>query len=354
MAPRRGGGSGGGGSISTCPGAFSETYSQVNLANIVLFFVITLGISIALCSIRKKSGAGKKILGIPYIIALFLFLISYALDLISLVLQECDATTNNDTYFSIYIATNVFWYLAFWLLLFIVVYVLNTMLRQHLGGATRVFNIVYLAIVGVMFALTAVQIGISSYNLWTQTDAGYDSNSEMIVRPAEELRIAYNVLYLLSVLASGALALMTVFALRSRRHAAGDLLGWIIALYVVMLVWCIIGVVFAASFLQDKELTYTTTQALSWIYNLFQALTFIFLLCIAKHVAWTKSAETTTAPNSVYAPVAVQQQPAYMPAAYPQQQQYAYNGNNINGQQQYHHYNQAPVYNGQGGAAPLR
>lgn len=66
MSPRGG---------STCPGAFSDVYSQVNFANIVLFFVFFFGISIAICFARKKSGAGKKIIGLPYIIAVFLFLL---------------------------------------------------------------------------------------------------------------------------------------------------------------------------------------------------------------------------------------------------------------------------------------
>ncbi|CAO2654286.1 Nn.00g110190.m01.CDS01 [Neocucurbitaria sp. VM-36] len=349
MAPRRGGGSssGGGVSVSSCPGAFSDTYSQVFFANTVLFFAVFLGISIALCTIRKKSGAGKKILGVPYIFAVFLFLLSYGLDLISSVLVEC-GTVNLNSYYSLLIASNVFWYVGYWLLLFVIVYVLNTMLRERLGGVTVVFKVIYLAILGLMFALTCGQIGLSCYNLWTQTDAGYDAGAQLLTYSAERVRIAYSVLYFLSVLASGALSLVTVFSLRSRRHATGDLVGWIIALYFAMVLWCILSIVFAAATLQNTNLTFDTSAALSYILNFFQALSFIFLLCIAKHAAWSKTADNAT--SSMYDPAT--HQPAYAPAMVPQQQQYAYNAGNTNGQQYY--YNQAPVYNGQGGAAPLK
>jgi hypothetical protein len=77
MAPKRGGGgssgSGSGSSISTCPGAFTDIVSQVSFTYIVLYFTIFLGIIIASSCIRKKSGAGKKLIGVPYILALLLF-----------------------------------------------------------------------------------------------------------------------------------------------------------------------------------------------------------------------------------------------------------------------------------------
>lgn len=76
MAPRRGGSSGSssGSSISSCPGAFSDTVTQVLFASDVLFLVVFFGITITLCSFRKKSGGGKKLLGVPYILALLFFL----------------------------------------------------------------------------------------------------------------------------------------------------------------------------------------------------------------------------------------------------------------------------------------
>jgi hypothetical protein len=66
-------------------------------------------------------------------------------------------------------------------------------------------------------------------------------------------------------------------------------------------------------------------MAMSYVNGFFHALSFIMLLCIAKHVSWTKP--TATTPQE-YAPV--------------MQQQTAYGGYPNNGQHEY--YQQAPVY----------
>lgn len=41
----------------------------------VIFFAVYLGISIALCIVRKKTGPGKRLLGVPYIVALTFFIL---------------------------------------------------------------------------------------------------------------------------------------------------------------------------------------------------------------------------------------------------------------------------------------
>ncbi|KAH7410259.1 hypothetical protein DE146DRAFT_775667 [Phaeosphaeria sp. MPI-PUGE-AT-0046c] len=95
MAPKRGGGGGSfssGGSSNTCPNAFTTTEEQANFANDVVFFVIFLGIALALCSFRKKSVAGKKLLGLPYIGTILFFLLSCACSIIATVLQQCEVT----------------------------------------------------------------------------------------------------------------------------------------------------------------------------------------------------------------------------------------------------------------------
>ncbi|KAF2853985.1 hypothetical protein T440DRAFT_476597 [Plenodomus tracheiphilus IPT5] len=326
MAPRRGGSTYG---SSTCPGAFASTESQVYFACVVIFFAVYIGISISLCVVRKKHGTGRRLLGAPYMLALLFMLVGYAIELSATVLLECN-TVVRSSYYALAIAMTVFYYLAYWILLFIVVYTLNTMLREHLGSSSSTLKIVLLAIVGVMFAVTAAHIGITSYNLWTATDAGYSSNANFIIHPAERLRTAWNVLYFLSVIAAGFFALMTLFAMRSRSQSGSGLLIWVIALIFSMAFWIIIGIVFAASYLTDdfNIITFETNASLTYVQSFFQALSFIILLCIARHGAWSKSAvpASTVTP---YAPVAQNQHT------------YAYNAG---GQQDY--YNQAPVYAG--------
>ncbi|KAI8938269.1 hypothetical protein NX059_005928 [Plenodomus lindquistii] len=310
MAPRRGGSSyGSSSSSSTCPGAFEDTQSQVYFACIVLFFLVYIGIAIGLCVVRKKSGAGTRLIGVPYMSALFFMLVAYALDLVSMVLLECGTVAS--TLYSLAIASSIFYLLAYWTLLFVVVYTLNTLLREHLESPSKAIKMLLLAIVGVMFAITAAHIGVTSYNLWAATDDGYSSNANFIIHPAEQLRVAWNVMYFLSVITAGVLSLLTIFAMRSRRQSGSGLLGWVIALTFSMAVWIIIGVVVAASYLTDdfNIITFETNAALMYIQSFFQAMSFIILLCIARHGAWSKTgaAASMVAPQDHYnqAPVYV-------------------------------------------------
>jgi hypothetical protein len=76
MAPRGGRGGGGGSSgdgLSSCPDAFLTPTEQASFALDVVLFAIYLGIFIALCVFRKKNVAGKKLLGLPFIGAVFFF-----------------------------------------------------------------------------------------------------------------------------------------------------------------------------------------------------------------------------------------------------------------------------------------
>ncbi|KAH9861628.1 hypothetical protein J1614_011380 [Plenodomus biglobosus] len=326
MAPRRGGSSFGSSSTSdVCPEAFSSTESQVYFACIVIFFVVYLGISLSLCVVRKKAGTGRKLVGVPYMLALFFMLLGYALELCAVVLLECDAVVSSN-YYSIAIAMTVFYSLAYWTLLFVVVYTLNTMLRERLGNSSSMIKIFLLAIVGVMFAITAAHMGVSCWNLWAVTDAGYWSDADLIARPAEQLRTAWNVMYFLSVVAGGILALITAFSMRSRMQSGSTLIICIIALIFSMMVWIVIGIFFAASYLNLdlNMITFVTNASLVYTQSFFLALSFILLLVIARHGAWRDS---TVAPPSAtpYAPVA-------------QNHTYAYNA----GHQQ-NYYNQAPV-----------
>lgn len=309
MAPRRGGSSSSSSYSSSCPGAFETTDSRVYLACIVIFFVVYLGIALSLSGARKKAGTGKRLIGAPYIVALLFMLIAYALDIASTVLVECE-TLAGSSYYSIAIAMTVFYYLAYWTLLFVVVYMLNTTLRDH---TIVIIKIVLLAIVGIVFAITAAHIGVSSWNLWAVTDAGYWSNSRLIIRSAKELRVAWSVLYLLAVLAAGVLALM------SSRQYGSKLLIWVSAVIFSMALWSIIAIVFAASNLTDgyPTMTFETSAALTYVQSFFQALSFILIMCIAKRGTWSKptipAANTTpyTQNHHAYAHAAGPQQPSY-------------------------------------------
>ena len=88
MAPRRGGGGGGGGGGGSnihCDDPFGvsqygnlSNYRNAAIANFAsycLFFLITLGITIALCSVWKRNRNGKRLAGPFYIVSLAISLL---------------------------------------------------------------------------------------------------------------------------------------------------------------------------------------------------------------------------------------------------------------------------------------
>lgn len=141
------------------------------------------------------------------------------------VLLQCRQTD----FYSVYswnIATTVFYNLSYTLLLFVVVYTLNMMLRQQLGHVSKILKIALLVIVVFMGAITCVRIGLRSYYNWTFMQGLNSSWSSRAARvqfmlAVQRFSMAWDALYLLSVLAAGALALMTIVQLRSRRSPAG-------------------------------------------------------------------------------------------------------------------------------------
>ena len=70
MAPRRTSGSWSSSSSYTCPDAFSGEIDKANLAYYIVFLIMFIGISFAMCFVYKRSSAGKKLIGPVYILSL--------------------------------------------------------------------------------------------------------------------------------------------------------------------------------------------------------------------------------------------------------------------------------------------
>lgn len=68
MASRRVGGN------LSCPNFLAGTYDQVVYAQQIIFFVALLGTAITFCMLRTRTTAGRKLLGLPYLLALLFFL----------------------------------------------------------------------------------------------------------------------------------------------------------------------------------------------------------------------------------------------------------------------------------------
>ncbi|KAI4640086.1 hypothetical protein J4E93_008886 [Alternaria ventricosa] len=301
MAPRRSGGGGTYYSNASCPHAFHTPYAQAALAFVVLFLVLYTVILISTFFIRKKSGAGKKLIGVPFVVALSLQVISRILSLVSQVMSECD-NINYIDYWNINVASAIMNSLANAALLFVFVYVLNSMLHKQFGNMSSGSKTVLLITIGVAFAVILADVVMYSYV--ALADNSLESNWDFAVLVSNGLDLAYDIVWMIVVIISAAMSLSNVSALRSRRLPGGDLFGWVTSLYVSLFVNASLGVVFSSSIYWPVTPSLGARLAWSYIIGLAKCLAFITLLGIAKHVSWNQTIEKT---EQTYAPVTQQQ-----------------------------------------------
>jgi hypothetical protein len=128
------------------------------------------------------------------------------------------------SYYNWQLAINTFISLSAWLLLYVFIFTLNTMLREQLGPTSVVYKRVLFNIVGIVGAATCAEIGLSGYTIWFLTDAGWHiplGYGHTLTRVFWSYRLAYYSLYIASLLVSGGLALISIIFLPSRRSPAG-------------------------------------------------------------------------------------------------------------------------------------
>ncbi|KAF2876584.1 hypothetical protein BDV95DRAFT_230963 [Massariosphaeria phaeospora] len=350
MAPRRGGSSGSSGlgdssGESSCPGAFQSAYSTeiVYFVAYCLFWLVTLLILIALWRVKKRHPNAQKLVGPVYLASLLLSLLAYTLLIIAIVLLEC-GTTPSRTYYHWAITFTVFFRLATFLLLVVFASVMNTVLRERLGYGSKIFNIAQGVVLGFMAIVMGAYVGLQCYNLsFNFRSSGRSSRSPLLNYEQERLALAYWMLYLLSVLASGAFAIVTLVSMRSKRIPTGHLIGWVTAVTLSMFIWVLLTVIQAGAAVDPRSagLGRQTYFAFEYIVDAFQTLSWIFLLCLAKSKALFGSPMDTTNHPVQYNSTYLQPQQPYI-APPPLQQQYAYDGDAT---QQYY-YQQQPAYNG--------
>ena len=140
------------------------------------------------------------------------------MDMVGYIMYQCNALPYDHSY-NMDIASTLFYYLAVWLLLFVVVFTLNMLLREHLGVPTAAFKVILFILVGVLAAVTIVKVVVECYTLWTYTSAGYHLTTPQ--RATEAVRVVYTTIVLCCILISGGLSAKTVLSMRARRHVGG-------------------------------------------------------------------------------------------------------------------------------------
>ena len=145
---------------------------------------------------------------------------TWALDLLTQTLQQCEQV-NLSSFYNLNIVITIFYGIGYWCLLVVVVWTLNSMLRERLDRKWRISQAICLAIVVFMGLFTCVHVGLQCYHLWLNTWAGLYSNKLAYIEEQTYIGLAFWVLYLTSVLVSGAFALLAMQSMRPQRISGG-------------------------------------------------------------------------------------------------------------------------------------
>jgi hypothetical protein len=116
--------------------------------------------------------------------------------------------------------SKISYHMSGWGLLFIVFYRINILLRKQLGSAIMLFRTIPLVILGITGALYVAYIVMEGYIQSTQA-YGYWDRAYTMMSSTQKLAFVARVFYVFSVVASAALAAMTISGLRKAHLPAG-------------------------------------------------------------------------------------------------------------------------------------
>jgi hypothetical protein len=229
------------------------------------------------------------------------------IQIIATVVREC-GTIEDYEYYDFVIAINIFTNIGYYLLLCVTVYGVNSLLRKSLGTGQGLYKMLTLFIVVVMGLLTGAYIGLSSYTSWQSGDYSRRRGVYLGMHLLR-LMVAYYALYLVSAVASGALALFTLNQLR-RKHApvgvcdatrahvtlslltaSQDFILWVSLLTFCMFFPNLLTCIQYGDYLSDSmgtTLSVETIQAFAYLGSFFTIFSYVTLLYLAKCSAWEK------------------------------------------------------------------
>lgn len=138
-------------------------------------------------------------------------------------LQVCNVSTDMDMYYNWSIASYVFYGLETMLLLYVVIWTLNTMLRKQLGHNPSALKTALIADLVVLGCLLIASVVMYCYVTWLSMDSYMNRRSvrDFDYRAIYIVDLTFWCLYLVSIIAAGALAVLAVSSLHAKRVAGG-------------------------------------------------------------------------------------------------------------------------------------
>ncbi|KAF3045176.1 hypothetical protein E8E12_010361 [Didymella heteroderae] len=285
-----------GSSYSSSSRCFSDywdrsPYAISNYARGVVFLAVYLGIFITLFVARRRVGAGKRLIGWAYTGALFFTVIQYIFQFVLSTLNACDALNDRTSVYDTNIASMVFSWLQTMLLLYVVFYLLNIMLRKQLGQNLSVLKVVFgidLLILGVLLLTTTAML--CQYYYW-YGHGSYWRSGPTSVYASVYINLAFNAFQVLSIIGSGVLSILAVKSLKQRSMAQTSLLLWVTVLHFGLLfsaVWTL--TLNAMSLGGPLYNTQTSYEVLSWFSEIFYAVAVASIIVIARNSVWRSAA----------------------------------------------------------------
>ncbi|KAH6644024.1 hypothetical protein C7974DRAFT_12783 [Boeremia exigua] len=283
-----------GDSASRC---FQSDYGYYNKSDyamyacMVVMLALYLGTVIALCVVRRKTGPGKHLIGIPYMLALLFMFIEQALAFISATLLACEISVDIRRIYDTNIAINVFSGINTFLLLFVVIYTLNTMLRKQLGHNPSSLRIALGIDLFVLGSLLLSSVVLVAYLYWHFSRAyfrGYISISPM---SPLYVTLAFSAVFLISILASGALSIAAARSLKKRNSASNSFVAWIAVLIALLFGNSLLNIIMDSLQVSSIGLRGDSYVAMAWMSSIFRGLAYITIIIIAKNPAWRSNRE---------------------------------------------------------------
>ncbi|KAF2625179.1 hypothetical protein BU25DRAFT_412980 [Macroventuria anomochaeta] len=295
-----------------------DSYELAQYACVVIFLAVYLGTLIAVCVVRRRTGSGKHLIGLPYMFALFFMFIQQALNFLSYTLRACDEMNDMESLYDWNIASLVFYGLETFLFLFVVIYTLNIMLRKQLGHNPSALKIAFGLDLFVLGGLLLSYVVLLCYTYWRAGRfyrtrlSGFSFN----YIASTYVCLAFDAVYMISILASGVLSLLAARSLKKKHVASGSLMVWISVLILSLFVYTLLSIIQISSQLSYGlyfgEASYTVMY---WITSFCRGLAFITIIFIARNPVWRPNTFAATGPIEQQYAYNYQQEPPIYAAA---------------------------------------
>lgn len=280
-------------SSSRCfSGYWASTPSALSqYARGVVFLVFYLGLFVSLFVLRKRAGAGKRLIGWAYTGALFFTVVQFIFQFVLSTLNACDALNDVTPVYDSSIASLVFSWLQTMLFLYVVFYLLNVMLRKQLGQNLSFLKVVFgidLLILGVLLLTTTVLL-CQYYYWYAHRGDSWDYPSNLYA--SVYIDLAFSAFEILSVIGSGVLSILAAKSLKQRGMAQSSLMIWITVLHFGILfstVWSLTrNAMQLGGGYSYREIS---DEVVSWFSAIFYALSFVSVIIIARNPVWKSTA----------------------------------------------------------------